>query len=194
MPIGPEPRVKRGSVGDADDIAVLQRARRGQPDAVTALCTAWYPKVLRYMHYRVSPDMAEDLTAEVFVRVLRSLRNQQGSFPAWLFRIAENIVIDHRRSIAVRKQEPMHEQLKQHEDARRRPDEAVASRMDIENAMGQLSDDQRQLVTLKFLEGLGNEDIAQVMNRSVGAVRILQFRALEALRRILSGQEVAHES
>ena len=181
-------------MGDADDIAVLQRVRKGQPDAVAALCTAWYPKVLRYMHYRVSPDVAEDLTAEVFVRVLRSLKTQQGSFPAWLFRIAENIVIDHRRSTAVRKQEVMHEQLEQHEDALRRPDEAVASRMDIENAMGQLSDDQRQLVTLKFLEGLGNEDIAQVMNRSVGAVRILQFRALEALRRILSGQEVAHES
>ena len=178
-------------VGDADDIAVLQRARMGQPDAVTALCTAWYPKVLRYMHYRVSPHVAEDLTAEVFVRVLRSLKTQRGSFPAWLFRIAENIVIDHRRSSAVRKQEPMHEQIEQHEDAHCRHDEAVASRMDIETAMIQLSGDQRQLITLKFIEGLANEDVAAIMDRSTGAVRVLQFRALQALRRVLTGQETS---
>lgn len=154
----------------------------------------WYPKILRYMHYRVAPDLAEDLTADVFVRVFRNLRSQRGSFPAWLFRIAENVVIDHRRSAAVRKQKVMQEPIEQYEDVQPSVDETVAARVDLEAAMDQLSDDQRRLITLKFLEGLGNDDVAQVMNRSVGAVRILQFRALQALRRILSHQEVAHES
>lgn len=173
---------------------MLEQARAGDPDAVASLCTRWYPKVLRYMHYRVGADLAEDLTADVFVRVFRSLPSQRGSFPAWLFRIAENVVIDHRRSTAVRRQKAMKEPIEQQKDTQPPVDEVVAARVDLEAAMGQLSDDQRQLVSLKFLEGLGNEDIADVMNRSVGAVRVLQFRALDALRRILSGQEVAHES
>lgn len=173
---------------------MLDQARAGQPDAVAVVCARWYPNVLRYMRYRVSPDVAEDLAAEVFVRVLRSLKTQQGSFPAWLFRIAENIVIDQRRSSEVRRQEPMHEELQQHEKDLAGFDEAANARMDIETAIVQLSSDQRQLITLKFLEGLGNEEVAQIMDRSVGAVRILQLRAIQALRRILCGQEMAYES
>jgi len=145
------------------------------------------------MHYRVAADLAEDLTGEVFVRVLRNLGKQRGSFHAWLFRIAERVVIDHRRAAGAKKRTMMNAMTEQHqEQAQDKTDvaETVAARIDLEQAVERLSDDQRQLVTLKFIEGLGNEDVASIMDRSLGAIRVLQFRALSELRDLMAGKEV----
>lgn len=175
----------------------LERARSGDAEALAKLCQAVYPRVLRYMRYRVTADMAEDLTSEVFVRVLRNLRQQSGSFHAWLYRIAERVVIDHRREQSASKRTVMTEMTEQHEQQAQQQDDvgqAVANRMDLEQAIDRLSDDQRQLVTLKFIEGLGNEDVAEIMERKPGAIRVLQYRALARLRDLLFPAEVSHGS
>jgi RNA polymerase sigma-70 factor, ECF subfamily len=172
---------------------LLERARPGDIEALGDLCTRFYPKVLRYMHYRVAADLAEDLTGEVFVRVLRNLAKQRGSFHAWLFRIAERVVTDQRRSAGAKKRTMMTPMTEQHhQQAADKTDvaETVAARVDLEQAIEGLSDDQRQLVTLKFIEGLGNEDVASIMDRSLGAIRVLQFRALSELRSLMAGKEV----
>ena len=88
-------------------MGLLERARTGEAEALTALCARYYPKVLKYMRYRVAADLAEDLTSEVFVRVLKNLGEQRGSFPAWLFRIAERVVVDHRRAAGAKKRTVM---------------------------------------------------------------------------------------
>ena len=180
---------------DDELAACVERARAGDADAVAVLCQRFYPRVLRYMRYRVAADTAEDLTSEVFVRMLRNLRQQDGSFHAWLYRIAERVVIDHRRQASAKKRQVMTEMTEQHEQqagSHRDVGREVAARMDLEEAMEQLSDDQRQLVSLKFIEGLGNEDVAAVMGRSPGAIRILQYRALAALRALLAPPEASH--
>ena len=176
-------------------MGLLERARTGEAEALTALCARYYPKVLKYMRYRVAADLAEDLTSEVFVRVLKNLGEQRGSFPAWLFRIAERVVVDHRRAAGAKKRTVMKTMTDQHEhqaEAKTDVAETVAAKIDLEQAIGELSDDQRQLVTLKFIEGLGNDDVSAIMDRSPGAIRVLQFRALSALRGLLAGREVRY--
>lgn len=168
---------------------VLAGARRREPEALAALCTEWYPRVLRYMRYRVGADTAEDLTSEVFVRVVRGFEGQTGSFPAWLFRVAGNVVVDWLRRKQVRKQVQADDGLLASRAGGDDPAATVGRRLDLAAAVEQLTDDQRELVTLKFIEGIDNAQIATITGRSPEAIRVLQFRALKALRRLLTEEE-----
>lgn len=172
---------------------LLERARNQDPKALAMLCEHFYPKVLKYMHYRVAAISAEDLTGEVFLRVLRHIGQQKGSFAAWLYRIAANVVIDYARARKIRRTGPMDEQIIGSVVNGKNPVETVDRQTDIYNAITRLTDEQRELITLKFIQGLTNADVAEVTGRSKEAIRGLQFRALSALRLILSGEEKNNE-
>ncbi len=164
---------------------ILRDARLGDGESIASLCMLFYPKVLTYMRYRVDAASAEDLTSEVFVRVLSHIGEQRGSFVAWLYRIAANVVIDHARAHATRKESALEE-----DDMKIAGGAAISSdvsdrRMDLEDAVALLTEEQRELITLKFIQGLSNVEIAEATGRSPEAVRALQFRALMALREIL---------
>lgn len=171
---------------------LVTEARRGGSDALAVLCSAFYPKVLKYMCYRADVVTAEDLTTEVFVKVIGNIRAQRGSFPAWLYRIARNVVIDNARKQKARQEQPMDEQTVNPVQAEGDPAVSVAREEDLRVAIAQLTDEQRELVTLKFIEGLSNDEVAEITGRKRGAIRALQFRALAALRDIL-GEGADHE-
>ena len=166
---------------------VVQRARQRDPQALTALCTSFYPKVLKYMRYRVGPDDAGDLTGEVFVRMIRSIERQNGVFVAWIFKIAACVVADHFRAMDRRREVPMNEQAAISLHNGDSPAQTVGRKLDLEEAVEQLTDDQSQMVALKFTQGLSTNEVAKIMDRTPGAIRVLQFRALSALREILNG-------
>ena len=171
---------------DGHEIAsVVQQARHRDPQALTALCTRFYPKVLKYMRYRVSPNDAGDLTGEVFIRMIRGVERQNGVFVAWLFKIAANVVADHFRALGRTREVPMDEQVATSLHNADSPAQTVDRKLDLEQAVERLTDDQRQTVALKFTQGLSTNEVAEVMGRTPGAVRVLQFRALVALREIL---------
>ena len=175
---------------DTDQITTLaERARRRDDEALTRLCSEFYPRVLKFMHYRVGPRFAEDLTSEVFLRVVRAIGTQSGSFPAWLFRIAANVAIDHGRTSQVRRETSMTEAVQENAASGHEPAAAVGRALDIQHALAQLTDEQRELVTLKFIEGLSNAEITEATGRTPGAIRILQFRALAAMKVALSHEE-----
>ena len=171
------------------DLPLLEQARAGDADALAALCEQFYPRVLKYMHYRVNPDAAEDLTAEVLLRVVRSIGKQNGLFVAWLFRIAANVVNDHLRSRRSRQEAPMNEHALNTPASSPDPAGVVMRQHDIRKAIARLTGDQQELVTLKFIEGLTNAEIGEITNRTPEAVRALQFRALGALRDLLGSEE-----
>ena len=175
---------------------ILDNARRGESEAVATLCAQFYPKIMRYMRYRVGEQAAEDLTGDVFLRVIRNLARQNGSFTAWLYKIAANVVNDHIRELKTRQEIAMDENKPQTEMSASggSPAQSVGKKLDLEAALGLLTDDQRQLVTLKFVQGLSNDEVAAVLERTPGAVRVLQFRALSALRELLPEYEVRHEN
>ena len=173
---------------------LLVPARKQRPEALARLCDRFYPKVLKYMHYRVSAQHAEDLAEEVFLRLVRSISGQTGSFQAWLYRIAGNVVAQWYRDRKTRHHAPIDEATAEPVSAQPNPAEAVGRKLDMAQAIVQLTDDQRELVTLKFIQGLSNADIEEITGRSPEAVRALQFRALAALKQILDRGGYSNES
>jgi RNA polymerase sigma-70 factor (ECF subfamily) len=149
--------------------------------------------VYRYLYFRAgSHPEAEDLTEEVFLKAWEAIgryRWQGRPFLAWLYRLAHNTHIDH-----VRTQKPT-SSLNNEE----RPIELASSAAAVElaraldadvlaQALSQLTLDQQQVIIMKFIEGLDNEQIAQAMDKREGAIRALQMRALISLRRVLANQ------
>jgi RNA polymerase sigma-70 factor (ECF subfamily) len=172
-----------------DEAKLIRRAKGGDPTAFAQLYDEHQPAIYRYIFYRVGSDaVAEDLTSEVFVRLVESIDDfiYRGSpLLAWLYTIARNLVNDHHRSQGRAVMVPLDEGLQ----AGARDPEAAASlalsQERLSEAIEQLTEDQRQVILLKFMEGLDNATVAQVLNKSYGAVKALQHRGLASLQRIL---------
>ena len=173
---------------DLDHLDTLVVAAKKQdPEALGALCEHYYPRVYRFILHRVRRiEDAEDLASEVCVRVVESLPGQKGFFPAWVFRIARNLVTDSYRRGAVRQEIAMSDDLAATMVGSDGPDALPVLPHQLERALATLTPEQREVVHLRFVEGLGAEEIGEIQERSAGAVRALQFRALETLRETLA--------
>jgi RNA polymerase sigma-70 factor (ECF subfamily) len=162
-------------------------------DAFGELYDLFVERVYRYLYFRTgSHPEAEDLTEQVFLKAWEAIgryRWQGRPFLAWLYRLAHNAHIDH-----VRSQKPT--TSLNNDD---RPVELASSAAAVEltraldadllaHALGELTPDQQQVIVMKFLEGLDNEQIALSMDKREGAIRALQMRALMSLRRVLEHQ------
>ena len=177
---------------DTDERALLKRARKYDEDALGELYDRYAPAVYAYLYRRVGDaQLAEDLTGETFVRMLQAIQSERSwhtSFRAWLYRIAHNVVVDDYRR---RQRMPLVSLDGQPVVADGDPDSAMIERWtweQLRQAMGCLTEDQQQVLVLRFGEQLPSRQVAEVMEKSVGAVEALQHRALAALRRIL-GEE-----
>jgi RNA polymerase sigma-70 factor (ECF subfamily) len=170
-----------------DEIESLVReAKNLDREALSELCVYFYPRIYRYVFYRVGTRQdAEDITSEVFVRMVKSLNTQKGSFQAWLFRIASNLVIDHYRRNARQKKALLNEESQVSLESTRDESEDLFLQHELKTALAELTEEQQQVITLKFMEGYDNSEIADILSKSVGAVKALQFRALASLREIL---------
>jgi RNA polymerase sigma-70 factor (ECF subfamily) len=172
---------------------LLERARAYDADALGELYDQYAPLIYAYLYRRVhDAQLAEDLTGEVFVRVLQAIQSEQFwhiSFRGWLYRIAHNLLVDHYRKQPPVPMLALDEQLVA---AQGDPDSALAeklSRQDLLAAISQLTLAQQQVLALRFGEQLAAREVAEVMGKSVGAVEVLQHRALTSLRRILRKKE-----
>jgi RNA polymerase sigma-70 factor (ECF subfamily) len=166
---------------------LIEKARtNGDLRALGIIYEFYYPKILKYMYYRTNCSDYEDLTAEVFHKVVKSIDRQDGNFEAWLYKIARNVVTDHWRSKNTR--ESANYEDSNIEDLPSRVDQIglINTGIDIENALGQLADEQREILILRFLQGFDSLEIAKITGKSHGAVRAMQFRGLSALRKILA--------
>lgn len=173
---------------DSDFECLLAKARQHDAQALSALCELFYPKLLKYLHYRAGPDAAEDLAGEVVLKVMRSIAGQTGSFEPWLYRVAKNVLVDHARRAQARPESPLGDEMLDTMTSPESVSDGVARQLDIEHGLAQLTEDQRELLTLKFIQGLSNAEIGEVTGRNSDAVRALQFRALTALREVLEGE------
>ena len=170
--------------------SLVREAKNLDREALSELCVYFYPRIYRYVYYRVGTRQdAEDITSEVFVRMVKSLRTQKGSFQAWLFRIATNLVIDHYRRTARQKKALLKRESQMSSEPARDEREALFLQHELREAMGELTEEQQEVITLKFIEGYENSEIADMLSKSVGAVKALQFRALASLRKILKRGE-----
>jgi RNA polymerase sigma-70 factor (ECF subfamily) len=180
-------RDERGSARDGDpdraDVVAAQRDRA----AFDVLYRRYLERVYGYAFYQLRDHHdAEDATERTFLEALRALpefRHEGATFRAWLFRIAHNTIINARRSRFRRRTEPLPEGLERiapNADPAGLVLEADESRR-VLRAVAELPDDRRQVVLLRFVDGLSSREIGQVMDRSEGAARVLLHRALRDL-------------
>ncbi|MHB9144042.1 MAG: RNA polymerase sigma factor [Symbiobacteriia bacterium] len=167
-----------------EDLVAL--AKR-DPQCFGELYDLYFHKVYAFVYRRVSDrETAEDLTADAFVRALRNLPNFEGNltnFPAWLFRIAANIITDHYRASRHRAA-PL--EIDQWADEEAGPEEMAmlhAQAEDVLRAVRCLTPDQQDVVLMRFVSGLKLKEIATATGRTEQAVKSLMFRALSTLRR-----------
>jgi RNA polymerase sigma-70 factor (ECF subfamily) len=171
-----------------DDEQVIKQVKNGDAEAFGMLYEQYAEMVFRYVYAHLDSRLdAEDLTEEIFIRAWRALPkyDERGlPFSAFLFRIARNSLIDHYR------QRKAVQSIEEGELAAREagPEEAVEGRMvegDLRERLGRLREDYRNVLVYRFLSGMTPEETAGVMQRSVGAVRVLQHRALSALKDLM---------
>ncbi|MBN1991063.1 MAG: sigma-70 family RNA polymerase sigma factor [Anaerolineae bacterium] len=171
------------------ELARLRRARAFDRAALAAIYDDYHQPIYRYIYRQVSEvETARDLTAEVFHRLLHAIQHGNGpeqNLRAWLYRAAHNSVIDHYRRQKHRRHLPLKEELVDVNDDPAKIAEGYLSAQAVRAALQQLTLDQRQVLILKFLEGLSNQETAEVLGKPVGAVKSLQHRALAALQRRL---------
>ena len=140
--------------------------------------------------------LAEDLASDVFVNALKAISTYEErglEFTAWLFRIAHNKLIDHYRRAGIRQTTSLDEFEQgdsESELVSSNSEGADADKIDIDNALRALGDDQRQVIHLRFAEGLTSHEVAAVLGKSLASVKILQHRALKALKMALGAKEV----
>jgi RNA polymerase sigma-70 factor (ECF subfamily) len=178
------------------DRDLLERAKACDEAALGELYDRYARRVYAYIYRRVGDaHLAEDLTGDVFVRVIQAIRSQHfwhTSFRAWLYRIAHNLVVDHYRRQPGTTELALDERLVAAEDD---PVSTVTQRLSRQRlgaAISRLTPDQKQVLVLRFGEGLTAREVAEVVDKSVGAIEALQHRALAALRRVLETEK--HES
>ena len=172
-----------------DQHILLEKAKAYDENAIGELYDHYAPLIYNYLYHRVhDAQVAEDLTGDVFVRVLQAIQSNQfwhTSFRSWLYRIAHNLTIDYYRKQPARPVTALPEYLAGHEDD---PEPAVvkqAASCRLNLAIRSLTPDQQLVLSLRFGEQLRTKKVAQIMNKSVGAVEVQQHRALASLRRIL---------
>ena len=176
----------------------IARAKAGEEAALISIYEWYRPRILRFVHYRIgNRDAAENLTTEVFLRMLQHLphfRFKNSSFQAWLFQIARNLVVDDFRRQNVRDHEPIDEFLESDEEPL---DEIAAVRMrcdELRDALLELTEAQFDVIALRFIAGLSIADVARSLKKSESAVKSLQARGLKSLRQRLTVREIIYET
>ena len=185
---------------DPEMVLLLERAKRHDTAALDRLYQLYIDKVYRYIWYRVGDQAtAEDLAMDVFVRLVEHIegfrippQQQVAAFSAWLFRIAGNLVNDHHRR---RVRTDRYVESKQSElnlagaDAFDGELRHMASQDQLRKALAQLNDGQRDVLYYRFVADLSSAQTASAMKKSESAIKALQHRALESLRRALGVED-----
>jgi RNA polymerase sigma-70 factor (ECF subfamily) len=171
-----------------DDL--FEQAKKLDPQALGSLHDQLYPVIFRYVTYRLQDDqLCEDITSEVFVRLIDALHHKDHKIKdvrAWVIGVASNLINDHFRQKYRRKVENLedHADLPDHQSTEGSVDRSLTM-SEIRWAMTRLTPDQQHVLALRFSQDLSLEETAGIIGKSVNAVKVLQFRALAAMRRQL---------
>jgi len=169
---------------------LVERGQEGDRDALEELYLLYFDRIYSYLHMSVgNRHDAEDLTTQTFLRMLESIKKfrfQTAPFSAWLFRIAHNLAMDHFR--ASRRWQPEEDVPEPVGDAEPSAElEAMQSigRKTMLELIEGLSHEQQQVLTLKFVFNFGNNEVASILDKTPGAIKSLQHRALASLQKQL---------
>jgi RNA polymerase sigma-70 factor (ECF subfamily) len=177
--------------GELDDAQLLADAVNYDERALGILYDRYETKIYTYIYRRTGESsLAEDLTGQVFLKMLEAIRNRKAwhsSFSGWLYRIAHNVVIDFYRQRDNQPQVSLDDKplLPDLDD---NPAQATELKLDVERlraAIARLTDEQAEVISLRFLEGYSISEVAEMMNKTEGSIKALQYRAVANLRQLL---------
>lgn len=182
----------------ADDISeqhLIKRAREGDAGAFGSLYERHLDPIYRYIYFRVGTTAeAEELTDDVFVRAWEALPGYKmkgnRSLIRWLYRIAHNLVVDHYRRHTLHKEtEPLFAVTNRSPSV----EEIVSTKQEVNQAVQavrELDHVEQTVLLLRFVEQLSYREIAEIVDKSEGACRVIQYRALSTLRDLLKEENV----
>ena len=177
----------------AVSLGLVQRAQAGDAEAFGELYDKYVDQVYRYILYRVAtPQLAEDLTSETFLRALRRISSftwQGRDVGAWFVTIARNLIADHYKSGRYRLElttDDVSESSAAPVTAGPETEvlEAMQNKVLLE-AVKELNAEQQECIVLRFLQGLSVSETAEIMGKNDGAIKALQYRAIRTLGRLL---------
>jgi RNA polymerase sigma-70 factor, ECF subfamily len=181
-----------GKAASDDDRPLIERVRKGDQDALRTLYERYFDRIYNYVYARLGrAEDAEDLAIDTMTKSLTRLdlfHDQGGAFSSWVYRIAHNATIDHYRrhgkvALVSLERAPVPESAD--------PSELAVEQLsndDLHAAIRDLTDEQQQVLILRFFQDLTAAQAAAVMGKTVGAVQALQHRALGSLERALQGR------
>lgn len=178
---------------DFDEQALVERAKEGDQQALAQLYERYLPRVYRYVAARLTAaEDAEDVTATVFLRMVDALSRYQWRglpFGAWLFRIARNELASFHRRAQYRVADPLDEGLRDPAPGAPGNVEEAERLAAVREAISQLPPAQREVVELRFMAGLSIADTAKVLGKSETNVKVLQYKGVRRLQRLLAEWE-----
>jgi RNA polymerase sigma-70 factor, ECF subfamily len=171
---------------------LVKRSQKGEAMAFGKLYDLFVDKIYRYIYFRVPKDDVEDLTEMVFLKAwekIHQYKSGRKSFSAWVFRIAHNLVVDTYRFGKDKETVELSPNVQEHR-REHNPIKVTENKIHSEylkEALEKMKPHYKQIIILKFINELSNKEIADVLKKSEGSVRILQFRALKSLKCEMEG-------
>jgi RNA polymerase sigma-70 factor (ECF subfamily) len=177
--------LRQSQAGDQEERVLIEAAQRN-PARFADLYDVYFDRIYAYVAHRVSSCAeTEDLVSEVFHKALANIRRFEwrgAPFSAWLYRIAAN-------EVAARSERLGRERaMEVSPEAEESDQEAAHDRSKVYAFVRELPDDQRRVIELRFMEEKSTREVAEVLGRSEGAIKQLQFRGLESLRARIGGK------
>ena len=169
-----------------------QQFSNGDAAAFDQIFDLFADKLFRYISLKIKTDDAEDILE---LTLLKAWENRdkydstKSNIQTWLFTIARNTIIDHYRSYKeiISEEEGEINNIAS-EDSPVKKAEQKLTQIAIEKALSELSEIQREVITLRYMEDLSFKEIAQILNKNEGTIRVIQLRALSKLKSIMKKQ------
>lgn len=173
-----------------NEYKIIREAQKGKSEHFGLLYDHYSPQIYRFIYIKVSHKQeAEDLTHEVFLSAWKNIENYNYKglpFSSWLYQIARNRVIDFYRT---RKQALSIDQVSENAFSENQDLDQIidkeASISKVKESIKKLAEDYQNIIILRFIEDLSTSEISKVINKSEGAIRIMQYRAIRKLKEIL---------
>ena len=176
-----------------EDIVVqglVQNAKRGDEQAFGELYELYFEKIYKFIFFRVNHKQnAEDLAEDVFVKAWSKIKQvNEEKFGGWLYQIAKNKIIDHYRQNKETVDISGLENLLETDENIVEHANMLIEQKTFMLLLKKLTPEQQIIIKLKFIEDLDNAEISELISKSEGSIRVIQYRAIQKLQELLDQQ------